>query len=98
MKNRISKQLVTFRSPFYLDSLEEEWPAGDYTIETEEEPLDSPSFLAFRRIATTMIVHTKRGVRAQTRFVTVDPDELSDALARDQLTPDRADNEGMAPR
>ncbi|KCZ47088.1 hypothetical protein HY17_06680 [Hyphomonas sp. CY54-11-8] len=96
MTNRISKQLVTFRSPFYLDSLEEEWPAGNYTIETEEEPLDSPSFLAFRRINTTMIVHTKRGARTQTRFVNIDPAELADALARDQRPLDRADNEGMA--
>jgi hypothetical protein len=96
MTNRISKQLVTFRSPFYLDSLEEEWPAGNYTIETEEEPLDSPSFLAFRRIATTMIVHTKRGERTQTKFVAIDPAELADALARDQRPLDRADNEGMA--
>jgi hypothetical protein len=96
MANRISKHLVTFRSPFYLDSLEEEWPAGHYTIETEEEPLDSPSFLAFRRIATTMIVHTKRGQRTQTKFIAIDPAELADALARDQQPLDRADNEGMA--
>ena len=93
--NRISKQLVTFRSPFFLESLEEEWPAGKYTIETEEEPLDSVSFLAFRRISTTMIIHAKHGQRTTTRFISIDPAELAAAQARDQRPLDRAENEGM---
>nr|WP_321360259.1 hypothetical protein [uncultured Hyphomonas sp.] len=84
MTNRISKHLVTFRSPFYLESLEDEWPAGDYTIETEEEPLDSVSFLAFRRVGTTMIVHSRRNGRTQHQYVLIDPDELAAALSRDQ--------------
>jgi hypothetical protein len=98
MTNRISKQLVTFRSPFYLDSLEDEWPAGNYTIETEEEPLDSPSFLAFRRVCTTMIVHTKHRGRTQTTFVVIDPADLAAAQARDQQPLNRAENEGMTGR
>ena len=98
MTNRISKHLVTFRSPFYLESLEDEWPAGDYTIETEEEPLDSASFLAYRRVSTTMIVHRKRGLRTETKFVTIDPADLAAAQAHDQQPLDRAENEGMSGR
>jgi hypothetical protein len=97
MTNRISKQLVTFRNPFFLESLEEEWPAGDYTIETEEEALDSQSFLAFRRIRTTMIVYPKAGRSRQTgtKFIGIDPVELAAALTRDQALTEQAGNQGM---
>ena len=100
MKNRISKQLVTFHHPFFLDSLEEEWPAGDYTIETEEELLDSLSFLAFRRVRTTMIVYPKSGSRGgrNIQYVTIDPAELATAQARDQpLLPERPESDSIPP-
>ena len=84
MTQRISKQLVTFRQPFFLESIEGEWPAGDYTIETEEESIDSVSFLAFRRVGTTMIVHTRRNGRARHQYVVIDPAELDAAISRDQ--------------
>ena len=35
MTNRVSKRLVTFRKPFRLDSIERQWPAGNYTIVVE---------------------------------------------------------------
>ena len=84
MSQRISKQLVTFHQPFFLESIEGEWPAGDYTIETEEESIDSVSFLAFRRVGTTMIVHTRRNGRTRHQYVPIDPAELAAALSRDQ--------------
>lgn len=97
MKNRINKHLVTFQNPFSLDSIEGEWPAGDYTIETEEEPLDSMAVLAFRRISTTLVIRPPAGRPGNTHFLTVDPSELDDALARDQQAIQRAENEGMVP-
>lgn len=98
MTNRVSKRLVTFRNPFFLESLEEEWPAGDYTIETEEEPLDGLSFHAYRRIRTTMIIYPKRGrnPHGNTRLIAIDPSELDAALARDRFPIERAENEGMS--
>lgn len=84
MANRLSKTLVTFRGPFVLDGHEEVWPAGNYVVETEEEPLDGASFLAFRRIATTLIVHPQAGGRVPTRFVEIDPAELDVALRMDR--------------
>lgn len=97
MTNRVSKRLVTFRNPFFLESLEEEWPAGDYTIETEEEPLDGMSFQAYRRIRTTMIIYPKRSriSHGRARLITVDAAELDAALARDRGPIERAENEGM---
>lgn len=84
MKNRITKKKVCFHNAFSLQSIEGEWPAGEYTIETEEEPLDIVSYLAYRRIGTTMIVRPKKGRPGATRFVEIDPKELEDALARDE--------------
>lgn len=83
MNNRITKKKVSFHNAFSLKSIKGEWPAGDYTIETEEEPLDITSFLAYRRIATTMIVRPKKGRPGSTHFLDIDPKELEDALLRD---------------
>ena len=86
MNIRITKKKVSFHNAFSLKSIEGEWPAGEYTIETEEEPLDIASFLAYRRIATTMIVRPKKGRPGATHFLDIDPKELEDALARDKAT------------
>lgn len=95
MTNRLTKKLVTFRNPFVLESHDQTWPAGDYTIETEEEPLNSRSFLAYRKIATTMVVRSRTGKRTRTQFVEIDSAELDAALARDTESIERAENEGM---
>lgn len=84
MTNRVSKRLVTFNKPFSLDSIERQWPAGDYTIETEEEPLDSKSFLAYRTIGTTMILHPPHGRSGKHIFIEIDASELEAALLRDR--------------
>lgn len=103
MTNRVSKKLVSFRNPFILESHETVWPAGDYTIETEEERLKSLSFQAYREVSTTMLVRSRAsrwtgkrgGPQGATRYVAIDPAELADALARDSEDVHRAANEGM---
>lgn len=95
MANRITKKLVTFRNPFSLGREEDEWPAGDYTIETEEEPLKSISRLAFRRVSTIMIVRMPSGRSGSVRFVEIEPSQLEAALAKDREGIERAENEGM---
>ena len=84
MTNRVSKRLVTFKKPFSLDSIERQWPAGNYTIETEEEPLDSISFLAYRTICTTMILHHPTGKSGKHIFIEIEASELDAALLRDR--------------
>ena len=95
MANRISKKQVHFLNPFKLESFDETWPAGSYTIESELESLDSLSHLATRIVATTMVVRVG-GKSAETRFVEIDSQELEAALVRDQAGIDRAENEGLA--
>lgn len=101
MPNRITKKRLTFAHPFSLESHDEVWPAGDYTIETEEEQLETRSTLAYRRIETVMIVPPEPGKRAGTQFVRINPAELEAALSRDRESSEtddmqaRAEDEGM---
>lgn len=96
MTNRVSKRLVTFQKPFSLDSIERQWPAGDYTIETEEEPLDSNSFVAYRTICTTMILRPPSGKSGRHIFIEIDASELDAALLRDREAEGRANSEGLS--
>lgn len=83
MTTRANKKGVTFAFPFQLDGDEEMFAAGNYTVETEEESLEGPSFLAYRCIATTLIRHSPRGTFRRSKYWTIDPDELILALERD---------------
>ncbi|MFN3609229.1 MAG: hypothetical protein ACK4Y9_09210 [Hyphomonas sp.] len=95
MSNRVSKRLVTFKKPFRLDSIERQWPAGDYTIETEDEPLDSKSSVAYRTICTTMILHPPSGKSGRHIYIEIEPAELDAALKRDREDQDLAQSEGL---
>ena len=95
MVNRITKNMVTFRNPFCLGELDGEYPAGDYTDETEEEPIDGVAFRAFRRICTTLIIRPPSGKTGTTRFIPIDPADLESAIANDYRDIARAENEGM---
>lgn len=111
MANRVSKQLVTFAHSFRLTEIDEDLPAGDYTVETENQDLDGQNFTAHRWIETVLILRPPPGSRKPTRFVDIDPNGLAAALAldkarseadaiseeADQSAVQRADNEGMAP-
>lgn len=84
MTIRTSEKTVTFRKPFVLGGLDEVLPAGDYSVETDEELLDGVSFPAYRRILTVIHLHEKSNNPHRTRTMTIDPNELDAALMRDQ--------------
>jgi len=75
----MTSKTVTFRRPFILAGFGRVQPPGAYTVETEEEQLDSNSFPAWKRTMT--IMHLKDGVT--TEYHPVDPGELQEALLRD---------------
>ncbi len=79
MATRTTRQTVTFRRPFLLTGFESEQPAGDYVVDTEEEFLESISFPAWRRVATTI----RLGRNGTTEYLPIDPVELDDARAKD---------------
>ncbi|MEO3429263.1 hypothetical protein AAFN88_10430 [Pelagibius sp. CAU 1746] len=83
MTTRIIEKTVTFQRPFVLAGLDEVLPAGDYLVETEEELIGGLSYAAYRRISTVLRLQAESGLPHLTRAMTVDPEELDQALRRD---------------
>lgn len=83
MTERVTHRSVEFRNSFCLPGLEGQQPAGIYEVVTIEEQIESLSFLAYRRLSTT-IVHggTVSGKRAE-QVSDIDPEDLQDALFMD---------------
>jgi hypothetical protein len=69
---------VSFAAPFTLPGLDRSYPAGNYTIQADDEQLDL-SFAATRRLATTIML--KSGPMTQAWLVK--PIDLDAALALD---------------
>ena len=84
MTIRTSRKTVIFGRPFTLRGFDEVLPAGAYTVETDEEPLEGISFLAYHRISTLLHLHGKPGSGVLKRVLTIDPNELDAALERDR--------------
>lgn len=78
---------VTFARPFMLSGLDGVQPAGTYTIETDEELIQSLSFTAYRRTATWLRLPGRRDgaelPAGHSEVAAIDPGELEAALARD---------------
>ena len=94
MTTRTNTKTVTFRRPFVLGGFDEVLPAGAYNVETDEELLEAISFPVYRRILTVIHLHAKSGDPRHTRALTIDPNELDAALARDQAPADIAPSRG----
>ena len=80
MTTRVTTRAVIFARPFVVNETDGEQPPGIYTVETEEELLESASFPAYRRVSTTLHCPAAGGI---TRYAIVDPAVLEAALARD---------------
>jgi hypothetical protein len=80
MTTRVTTKTVIFARPFVVDKADGEQLPGVYTVDTEEELLESVSFPAYRRVSTVMRCPAPGGI---TRFVAIDPIVLDAALARE---------------
>ena len=102
MTVRTISKTVTFMHPFILSGAIEAYPAGTYTVETDEELLQPSSLPAYRRIATLLRLERNTGT-VLTQIVETNPVELAGALARDAqpdetLLPQRAHNAAVVSR
>lgn len=79
MEDRTTRKLITFRRPFTLSGLDGIQPPGTYTVRTEEKMLETLSFVGWRQISTTMVLHCNGGVE----YAAIDPQELREALVHD---------------
>jgi len=81
---RTTRRTIEFAHPFVLDKSEGEMAPGRYEVETEEALIPGLSFIAYRRVRTTMVSPAAgQGSMAQRQILTIDPVILEAALARD---------------
>jgi hypothetical protein len=83
MAGRTTRMSVTFSRPFSLADVDGIQPAGTYRIQTVDVTLDSLSFLAYRRVSTTIELPAVGAVSSRRQVVTIDPLELEAALKTD---------------
>jgi hypothetical protein len=83
MTVRTTSRTVTFMHPFDLSGVDEVQPAGTYTVETDEELLQTLSLPAYRRISTLMRLPARPTGTMLTQIVEINPLELAALLARD---------------
>ena len=58
-------------------------PAGTYTVETIDTTLDNLSFIAYRRVSTSIMLPAVGAAARQRQVIFIDPLELEAALKRD---------------
>jgi hypothetical protein len=83
MPERTTRLSVTFSRPFSLADVDGIQPAGTYRTETVDVTLDNLSFLAYRRVSTTIELPAVGASQLKRQVVTIDPVELEAALKRD---------------
>ncbi len=83
MSERTRRELVTFLHPFSLPGIEASQGPGTYTVETIEEPIDGLSFVAYRRVSTTILLPSPQFGHASRQAVTIDPRDLEAARKKD---------------
>ncbi len=86
MTIRSTSKTVTFAHAFRLGGVDGEHPAGNYTVETDEEQIDAASMVAYRRMATWIRLPLPSRVVGSSQTVMIDPAELDAALARDAMS------------
>ena len=79
---------MTFSRPFAIADVDGIQPAGIYRIQTVDVALDNLSFLAYRRVSTTIELPAVGTASSRRRVVAIDPLELeavvkADSAARD---------------
>ena len=80
MTTRTVSRSVVFAKPFSLPGVRALQPAGVYVVETDEESIDSASFIAYRRTSTRIQLAKDANRPGFEITVTVDPADLEAAL------------------
>jgi hypothetical protein len=83
MTLRTTRTFVTFNRPFWLDKVGEPQPAGTYVVQTDEEQIEGLSFVAYRRVATTISLPLKAAPKGSCPIINIKPADLESALMRD---------------
>lgn len=85
MDQKTTRRIVTFDHPFALSGVDDKLDAGKYIVETCEEVIEGLSFVAYRRVSTTMIKPHAIYGEAVRQLFEIDPADLEHALRSDAL-------------
>jgi hypothetical protein len=84
MHERTTTKTVFFNRPFTLEAEGKLLSPGPYVVEIEEEQIQGLSFIAYRRVRTTITLPSSAfGSTTARQVVAIEPAELDAALARD---------------
>jgi len=83
MTERLEHKTVIFAHPFALKGVEGTFPPGTYAVEMTEEQLDGISFIAYRRLTTTIALPSTNSAHNSRQMVEIEPADLEAALAID---------------
>ena len=83
MNELITRKSVTFLHPFSLAGIDEILEAGTYIVETLEEAIEGLSFVAYRRVSTTIVTAGKGYGQPVRQVITIDPRDLEAAQEQD---------------
>ena len=76
---RTTRETITFDNPFSLYAVDGVQPAGTYAVDIVEDLIEGLSFLAYRRVATTLYLPLLHGGKGSMQAIRVDPAELDAA-------------------
>jgi len=83
MLTRTITSTVSFVRPFHVSGIDGVHPAGTYSVETHEELVEPLSFVAYRRISTTIQLPPESAGAGRVETHVIEPAALDAALARD---------------
>jgi hypothetical protein len=83
LPDRTTLTNITFLRPFSLTDIDGVQPAGTYTVETIDTTLDNLSFIAYRRVSTSIMLPAVGVVARQRQVIVIDRLELEAAVKRD---------------
>jgi hypothetical protein len=79
---RTTQSTVHFGASFSLTGVDQMLPPGDYAVAEDEELIEGPSWIAYRRVAT--FIHLPNASSKSIRLVAIDHSELETARRQDQ--------------
>ena|SRR5436305_2594232 len=81
---RTVRSTVSFSNPFTLHNLEGVQPAGEYVVLADDELIEGPSRLAYRRLVTLFQTLAISAPQRQTQLFPMSQKDLDAALMKDQ--------------
>ena len=83
MNERTTRKTATFAYPFALEGVTGTFPPGSYDVETTEEQLDGLSFVAYRRVSTSIRLPGPGSANRSWQVYEIEPSELAALQARE---------------